>query len=86
MLQKMLPTMCKEAGIARQTNHRLCATGATNMFCANVPEKVIQAHTGHLSLKALWMYENPTDKQHSAACSVLVDRQNVMQQEVLKPT
>ena len=86
MLQKMLPTMCKEAGIAHQTNHRLCATGATNMFCANVPEKVIQAHTGHLSLKALWMYENPTDEQHSAACSVLVDRQNVMQQDVLKPT
>ena len=32
------------------------------------------------------MYENPTDEQHSAACSVLADRQNVTPSEVLKPT
>ena len=86
MLQKMLPTMCEEAGIARQTNHSLRAMGTTDIFCGNIPEKVIQSHTGHLSLKALWMYENPTDEQHSAACTVLVDRQNVTPPEVLKPT
>ena len=86
MLQKMLPTMCEEAGITRQTNHSLRATGATDMFHANIPEKVIQSRTGHLSLKALRMYENPTDEQHSAACSVLVDRRSVTPPEVLKPT
>ena len=86
MLQKMLPTMCEEAGITRRTNHSLRATGATDMFHANIPEKVIQSRTGHLSLKALRMYENPTDEQHSAACSVLVDRRSVTPPEVLKPT
>ena len=85
MLQKMLPMMCEEAGIARRTNHSLCATGATDMFLANIPEKVTQSHTSHLSLKALWMYENLTDEQHSAACSVLIDRRNVTPPEVLKP-
>ena len=77
MLQKMLPTMCEEAGIERRTNHSLRATGATEMFRANIPEKVIQSRTGHLSLKALRMYENPTDYQHEAACSVLVKRQHI---------
>ena len=85
MLQKMLPTMCEEAGIARRTNHSSRATGATDMFCGNIPEKVVQSCTGHLSLKALWMYENPTDEQHAAACNVLVDRRNVTP-PVLKPT
>lgn len=37
MLQKMLPTMCEEAGIARRMNHSLRATGATELFHANVP-------------------------------------------------
>lgn len=55
------------------------------MFCANILQKVIRSHTGHLSLKALRMYVNPTDEQHLAACSVLVDRQNVIPPEVLKP-
>ena len=60
--------------------------GATDMFCANIPEKVIESHNSHLLLKALQMYENPTDEQHSAACSVLVDRQNVTPPDVLKLT
>lgn len=47
MLQKMLPTMCEEAGFARRTNHSLHATGAIDMFRANIPEKVIQSRTGH---------------------------------------
>ena len=46
----MLPTMCKEAGIARRTNHSLRATGATYMFRPNVSEKMIQACTGHFLL------------------------------------
>ena len=34
MLQKMLPTMCEEAGIACRTNHSLRAMGATDIFRA----------------------------------------------------
>ena len=32
------------------------------------------------------MCENPTDEQHLAACSVLVDRRKVTPPDVLKPT
>ena len=48
-------------------------------------EKVIQSCTGHLLLKALRMYENPTEEEHSAACNVLV-RSNMSPLEVLRPT
>ncbi len=58
---EMLPNLCEEAGVERQTNHSLHVTGATAMFHANIPEKVIQSRTGHLSLKALRTYENTTD-------------------------
>lgn len=55
------------------------------MFHTNILEKVIQSRTGHLSLKVLRMYENPTDEQHSVAYSVLVDRRSVTPPAVLKP-
>ncbi len=87
-LQQMLPKMCEEAGIARRGNHSLRATGATAMFRANLPEKVLQSRTSHISLKALRMYENITDEQHSAACSTsdLVSRPNASLPDALKPT
>ena len=42
-----------EVGIAGKTNHSLRATGATQLYTANVPEKRIQQRTGHCSLKGL---------------------------------
>ena len=36
-----------------KTNHSLRATAASELFCANVPEKLIQERTGHKSLQAL---------------------------------
>ena len=44
--------MCEDAGIARQTNHSLRATGATTLFHADVhvPKQIIQKTTGHQSL------------------------------------
>ena len=39
--------MCDIAGIKRKTNHSLRATGATEMFAADVPEKLIHSRTGH---------------------------------------
>ena len=52
-LRTMLAKMCERAGVERKSNHSLRATGATEMFAANVPEKLIQSRTGHRSLDAL---------------------------------
>ena len=42
-LNKMVQKMCVDAGISgNKTNHSLRATGASQLFQANVPEKVIQ--------------------------------------------
>ena len=57
-LNSMLKEMCQEAGIStKYTNHSLRAYGATSMFQAGVPEKLIQQHTGHRSLEGLRQYE-----------------------------
>ena len=53
----MVKDMFAEVGIAGKTNHSLRATGATNLYTANVPEKMIQQCTGHRLLKALRTYE-----------------------------
>ena len=72
VLGSMLKNMCLIAGIeGTKTDHSLRATGATEMFQAGVPEKIIQQRMGHLSLKALRMYERTTDEQQRAVCSVL---------------
>lgn len=53
-LNNMVKTMCSEAGIEGHfTNHNLKATGATQLFERNIPEKVIQEFTGHRSVKGL---------------------------------
>lgn len=46
-LSSMVKDMCKDCGIEEKTNHSLRATGASVMFQANVPEKIIQNTTGH---------------------------------------
>ena len=57
-LATFVKDMCTEAGIEElKTNHLLRATGATCMFQANVPEKIIQKTTGHRSIEALRGYE-----------------------------
>ena len=72
VISSMLKNMCSIAGIeSHKTNHSLRATGATDMFRAGVPEKIIQQRTGHLSLKALGEYERTTDAQQKAVCGVL---------------
>ena len=55
----------------RKSNHSLRATGATEMFAANVPEKLVQSRTGHRSLDALRLYERPSHEQHQAVSNVL---------------
>ena len=70
-LNKMVQRMCQEAGVAgKKTNHSLRATGASQLFQANVPEKIIQQRTGHRSLEALRQYERTTSEQHQAVTQV----------------
>ena len=54
----MFKDMCSEAHISgHKTNHSLRATGASELFEAGVPEKIIKERTGHRSLEALRLYE-----------------------------
>ena len=71
-LNGMLKEMCLEAGISgKYTNHILRAYGATSMFQAGVPEKLIQQRTGHRSIEALRQYERTSELQ-------LVDISNIL--------
>ena len=71
-LATMLRCMCCEAGIAgRKTNHSLRTTGASELFEAGVPEKMIQQRIGHRSLDALRIYEHTTFQQHQAVSNIL---------------
>ena len=70
-MQNFLSNMCIVAGIQEKTNHSLHATGATAMFAAQVPEKMIKDVTGHKSSKALAPYEQPTVAQKQGLSMVL---------------
>ena len=64
--------MCERAGMkAHKTNHSLRATAATELYQADVPEKLIQERTGLRSLKALRVYEHTTIHQQQAVSSLL---------------
>ena len=67
-LSSMVKEMCAQVGICGKTNHSLRATGATELFRAGVPEKIIQDRTG----KSLRMYERTTARQHAEVSRVLV--------------
>ena len=64
--------MSGEAGISMKTNHSLRATGASSLFQANVPERIIQKTTGHKSIEALRTYERVSDDQYRAISNVLM--------------
>ena len=68
----MLKDMCHDTAIGgRKTNHSLRATGASELFAAGVPEKIIKERTGHRSLQALHVYEHTTSLQHQAVSTIL---------------
>ena len=71
-LSAMVKEMCAEAGIGGKTNHSLHATGASAMFQANVPKKIIQKTTGHRSIEALRSYERASTEQQKAVSRVLM--------------
>ena len=76
-LASMVAKMCKEAGIPERSNHSLRATGATALFQAEIPERIIQKTTGHHSLKALRSYERISHEQHLEVSKVLMSHGNV---------
>lgn len=67
----MVKEMFLEVGINDKTNHSLRATGASELYRANVPEKIIQQRTGHRCLKALRTYEQTTSQQLQAVSEIL---------------
>ena len=78
-LDKKVNVMCRNAGLeGHKTNHSLRATGATEMYRGNVPEKLIQERTGHRSLKSLRVYERSTDEQHRAVSTLLSSAKETM--------
>ena len=70
-LAAVVKTACEKAGIQGKTNHSLRATGATRLFAANVPEKLIQERTGHRSTTALRMYERTSIQQQQSVSSII---------------
>ena len=75
-LSRMVQDMCNKAGIkGHNTNHSLRATGATHLYSAGVPEKIIQERTGHRSLECLRMYEQTSDCQHKAVSKILSSKE-----------
>jgi hypothetical protein len=72
LLSKMVSEMCKLTEIpGHHTNHSLRATGATELYTAGVPEKIIQERTGHRLVECLRMYEHTSDKQQHAVSTIL---------------
>lgn len=64
--------VCLEGGVGgRKSNHSLRATGASNMYQAGVPEKLIQERTGHLSTDGVRHYKRTTLGQQRAVSQVL---------------
>ena len=59
VLGNMVKNMVKESGLSctNKTNHSLRATGATHMFEANVPKKLVKEQTRHRSSKSLEVYQ-----------------------------
>ena len=86
-LGKMVQNMCLDAGIqGNKTNHSLRATGASTLFHANIPEKIIQERTGHRSLVALRQYERTTDEQQVAVSEILAGNEHCgLDQEPFTP-
>ena len=71
-LSQMVPEMCKLGNIkGHKTNHSLRSTGATELYKAQVPKKIIQERTGHRSLECLRMCKCTSDKQQEGVSKIL---------------
>lgn len=82
-LSSMVKDMFAEVGVVGKSNHSLRATGATELYTAHVPEKMIQQRTGHRSLKALRTYERVTEDQELAVSRILTSDSKTEYSEAL---
>ena len=67
------------------TNHSLWAYGTTEMFQNGVPEKAIQARTGHRSIGGLCQYERVSDEQNVQISTLLKTGKDIAIEETRKP-
>lgn len=72
----MVKDMCADAGLPLRTNHSLRATGATTLFQAQVPERIIQKTTGHRSLESLHTYERISTDQQQAVSRLMMSKES----------
>ena len=85
-LGKMVKGICSDGGInGQKSNHSLCATGASDLYQAGVPEKLIQERTGHLSTDGLRHYECTTVSQQWAVSRIISCTDGTMYQRELQP-
>ena len=70
-LGSMVKKMFEQIGVEGKTNHSLRATGATRLFEANVPEKLIKERTGHRSVDSLRLYEHTSVMQQKSVSAVI---------------
>ena len=71
-LSQIVPEICRLGNIkGHKTNLSLRATGATELYKVEVPEKIIQEKTGHRSLECLRMYERTSEKQQQSVSNIL---------------
>ena len=72
VLSKMVSEMCAEAGVpGNKTNHSLRVSGASCLFDAGVPERIIEQRTGDRSVEGLRLYERITDDQNMDVSKIL---------------
>ena len=74
-LYTMVKDMFEEAGISGKSNHSLRVAGASSLFSAGVPERIIQGRTGHVSVEALRKYERVTQTQELAVSNILAGKE-----------
>ena len=67
----MVKAMFAEASISGKSNHSLRVAGSYSVFSAEVPERVIQGRTGHVSSEGLRKYERVTQSQELAMSRIL---------------
>ena len=77
-VSKVVSEMFEEAGVSeRRTNLSLRAAGVSQLFEAEVNEKIIQKNSGHMSLDALRCYERITPAQDMTVSNILASKTDV---------
>ena len=73
MLSKIIPDMCKEAGVqGRKTGHSGKVTCATVLYHAKFDDQLIKERTGHRSLEALHKYKRTSSDQQREVSKALL--------------